>query len=55
MVLIRGMLLDYESVQVFQLLPCKGVGNLLILSVTVFLCILGTSYSISIVRNVFVE
>ena len=49
------MLLDYESVQVLQLLPCKGVGNLLVLSGTVFVYLLGTSYPISPVRNVLVE
>ena len=55
MVLIRGMLLDYESVQFLQLLPCKGVGNLLILSGTLFVYLLGTCYPISPVWNVFVE
>ena len=55
MVLIRGMLLDFESVQFLQLLPCKGVGNLLILSGTLFVYLLGTSYPISPVWNVFVE
>ena len=42
MVLIVGVLLDFESVQVLQLLPCKCVGNLLILSGTVFVYILGS-------------